>query len=187
MRRMIAILLIMLFATIPMIAENLNFSLVIPEDYGVVLPPDAIELDRFVLALKDTDSETGRLLSSHYMDLGVLSLENENLCITLLYYGNKSEPYRVKVKAYSGVGWHTEDIYGELHTFPIDISWNQGQWVGHDISVVDIGDGMVEITIPPSGIFSGVPVVDLFLDWRGHSILYPGKYIASVELSLEIV
>lgn len=180
MKKLIVLILFVIII-IPLNAEMLEFGFHITDDYGVVYPDDVLHLDRFVFEIETEDGEK-ELLRSRYFDLGSFDgFRDDKFSIRFLYYGNLSYPYDVRIEGETGNGF-----VGEQMQFPVDISFKSISTDEH-ISVEEIGENNVQITVFPAGLMTGVPAVEMLLDWENGPNALPGSYNLNLWLTLSAV
>ncbi len=174
--------------------KKISLNVDIPEDYNVIIPDGSAKLDRLVLELQlDVSSDnsfsmgrnsyTSMLPSSSGLSIADSLFDSGAIKMTMLYYGNQSSDYRVKVNIDTGKGWGVgRNIY-----LPITASFKRNAESAEDIVITDNIDDSVDIIIPPAGLRQGVPVADINLSWERISSIIPGRYSAEIVLSLEAI
>lgn len=163
-------------------SHNLRFILSVEEDYGIVIPEDALKLDRFVFEYSDVESDAEYLIKESSFEVGSLSMGENSTTLTLKYYGNLSEDYEVVISCDPGTGWNIDGSY-----LPITVEYVEAVDKPEDVIVSDIRYGEVYVNVPATGSRSAVPIVDLILSWAGEPNLSPGTYEVDLTLGLSVV
>ena len=106
--------------------------------------------------------------------------------LSLLYYGNLSQPYSVQLAVNAGDGFRLED--NELGVFLIPISPVLSLPHLTNLSASDVilsaEENKADLIINPVGPIQGDRVVDIALNWNGGRDLIPGLYTAEVSMTL---
>lgn len=159
--------------------EHLQFTAVIPEDYGVHKPADAWSIDKFVFEKYD-----GSLITSENVSLDELSDSLEEFKLTMLYYGNLGYPYNIRVGIDPGNGWYKRQN-GNTYLIPIDISYSEPDDIEDGISVDEVAvNDSIGIQIAPVGPRHGDAVLDIRFAWEIGRDVIPGEYSADVRFSI---
>lgn len=159
--------------------EKLIVNTMIPEDFGIDFPPDALHIDRLYFSYtREEDS----LMYKNTIDLGVMELGRNEFRISLLYYGNQiiDKSFELSVDAGRGL------INEEGNNLPI-ICRIEDATISDDISVVNTLDGEAQINIPATGARRGENVADIVLEWPDNPDLKPGLYEAYINLSMSMM
>ena len=156
--------------------QTVSFKAVVPEDYGVVFPQDALRVDKLVFQLPNGD------LVSYKSDLDVffISVGERSIVLDILFYGNLENDYEVTIDA----GSHGMMIGPEEENrVPVSLSFEE--YAGSDgiESTLNI-DGSVSITVPAMGARHAEKVGSLVLSWEYPLELMPGEYTMELDLSL---
>ena len=97
MKKFLLIAFVSIFSLVSLWAvgnESMTLNAIVPEDFGVEFPPEAVRLDRFVFEI-DSENEQHQLLDSWVFPIGIVEDNFGYREITLLYYGNSSKAYDV--------------------------------------------------------------------------------------------
>ena len=181
MRRVLLCFLLVLFSLSAFSAdpEHLQFTAVIPEDYGVHKPSDAWSIDKFVFEKYD-----GTLITSENVRLEELSESLEEFELTMLYYGNLGYQYNIRVGIDPGNGWYMNQD-GNKYLIPIDISYSEPDEITEGISVDEAAmNDSIGIQIEPVGPRRGEAVLDIGFAWEIGRDVLPGEYSADVKFSI---
>ena len=180
MKKLLILISLLVFSFPALFAEDsthtVSFRAVVPDDYGVSFPREAIRLDRLVFQLP-----AGNLISYETsFDEVVIGVGENTLALDILYYGNLEEDYSVVISADSE-GWMIGQD-GE-NSVPVTLSFDE--YLGPDgiKSEVNI-DGSVTITVPAIGARLADKVGTLILTWENPLNLIPGEYAMELDLSL---
>lgn len=159
--------------------EHLQFTAVIPEDYGVHKPADAWSIDKFVFEKYD-----GSLITSENVSLDELSDSLEEFELTMLYYGNLGYPYNIRVGIDPGNGWYKSQN-GNTYLIPIDIAYSEPDDIEEGISIDEVAvNDSIGVQIAPSGPRRGDAVLDIRFTWEIGRDVIPGEYSADVKFSI---
>lgn len=190
MRKILIFVLVITFV-IPVFAavdkEELTFTAIVPEDYGVTIPEDAIMFDKLAINI-DGHNEGEYLLTSDLVHLGEISAAEDNtMKFSMLYYGNLANSYDVNIKIDPGVGWY---IWrgDEMINFPIDVEYAAPAEL--DSAVIyneDDESATVRVSVLPTGPQTALPVVDVKMNWEGIRDLIPGVYQTDLKVKVDIV
>lgn len=159
-------------------SASLYFSTVVPEDWGVPYPENALRLDDLVFEVVGTEADGDLIERNGLYDLPFEEGEN-SLTLDLLYYGNKAEIYRFELVAPENIGW-----LGDSSSFDVDIEFVE--WVGNDgiVSRCPYEDrSSLVVEIPPTGSRYGDKVGSIIISWSERDIK-PGEYELRVDLSI---
>ena len=156
--------------------HTVSFRAVVPDDYGVAFPGDAVRLDRLMFQLPNGDLisyETG-------LDEFVLEVGEDTISLDIIYYGNLEEDYQVVIDADS-VGW----LIGQDgdNRVPVSISFDDYMGIDGIESEINI-DGSITITVPAVGARHAHKVGSLILTWEYPLSLIPGNYTMELDLSI---
>lgn len=176
---LIFILILLLLPLYAAEEKRVSLNVDIPEDYNVFIPEGSAKLDRLVLELKN--DALSELSSGTDLAIDDSVFDNGSLGLSLLYYGNLSYEYRVRVSVNARDGW----IIGKNRFLPISSEIIRSSECDEDISVYENIDGTADIVIPSSGPRNGVPAADILLSWDRIRTIIPGRYSAEIILSLE--
>ena len=174
----ICILLFLIISVLNLHATDINsqeliLETIVPENYGIHIPDEALSLDQFLFEFS-TEAGANELLTDSRF-----SIENfEDVLMqsfTLIYYGNLSSDYNVRVKAGSENGFVNSNGINTA-SIPVSISYSEPEDKPEDIRITDDEEyGICSIVIPPAGPRRGVDVVDLNVSWDS---LYFKRYIS---------
>ena len=165
--------------------QELILETVVPENYGIHVPDEAITLDQFVFEFS-TDNGTAELLTDSRFSIG--SFEDARMqSFTLLYYGNLVNDYNVRLIVRDNGGFSlVGDNRGLSASIPVNISFSETEDTPEDIEIVDDEEnGVCSVIIPPAGPRRGVDVVNLNISWEEARDLFPGAY--ELTLSIELL
>ena len=170
-----------LAATDDIKTESLVVNAEVPEDYGIVFPPEALHMDRIYFTLQpDAENVSDYLMSEETLiDLGNMDIGLNEFRISLVYYGNQINPYAFTIDADAGIGWYDEK--GNNMTIEIKMEDPDTE---DDIYVTEISNAAVSVTVPPAGPRRGDPVADVALSWELGLDLEPGVYSALLTLRM---
>ena len=163
-------------------AETLSISTVIPDDFGIQFPADALMLDRFAFELWTADGNNG-LVYSDRIDIDDYVEQDGSLSLVALYYGNLSYVYKVQLVAKCFSGWRNSvsqqdtSIPIKVDIIPIVES--------DDVVFCSCMDDAAFIEVLPAGPQRGIPVAEIELSWNDARDVVPGNYYAN--LCLEVV
>lgn len=181
------ILLILIISTLNLHATDINsqeliLETIVPENYGIYVPDEAISLDQFLFEFS-TEAGTSELLTDSHFSIG--SFEDVSMqSFTLLYYGNLSSDYNVIVKAGTRNGFVNNNA-GDAISIPVDINYSEPENKPEDIKIIDDEEyGICSILIPPAGPRRGVEVVDLNISWGSQRDVIPGNYELALNIEL---
>lgn len=160
--------------------KSLRFSAIVPEDFGIVYPEDALRLENLVFELV-LERDEGNLISKNGIpEVEINGLENQ-FQVNLLYYGNSANEYNVTIAVDSNSGWVSRNNQGLM--IPINVDFPE--WVGnYGISAVSREYGSLDITVPPSGPKHAEKVGEMIISWESLSDWRPGDYDFVLTLSL---
>ena len=179
MRRILSFIFMMLAIIFSISAvddfSHVVFRAVVPEDYGVVFPKEAIKLDKLVFELPNGDLVAEVGIDSFVLEVGALSLP-----INILYYGNSEKDYTVTISADSD-GW-IEGDKGDVYV-PVDLSF-ENYYGASGITAEENIDGSLTLNVPATGARHGDKVGTLILSWEYPINLIPGEYEMNLNLSL---
>lgn len=167
--------------------DILEFTAVIPEDYGIIVPDDALLFDKFALEAKPRDKDSASyLITTDVISLGELDINEQNYSFSLIYYGNLSHDYKVRINIDPGYGWYRK--YNRKDYFiPIKIDLNEAYGIENDITLEENGEGVAILNIPATGPRQAVPIMDVKMEWNNSPDFVPGVYTAYLGMSLEVV
>lgn len=160
--------------------EILNFTAVIPEDYGVVFPEEAVHLDKLYLGVSSGYGEG--LIKDPYITLVAPGGTTCEYAIDFLYYGNNGESYDVSLEASSPGLISAED--SSYESIPVAIRFVD---MNGDDGIVskEKPNEIVEITVPPAGARKGDLVTTMVLSWELPLDILPGEYYSEINLELK--
>ena len=170
--------------------KKVSLNVDIPEDYNVVVPDGISRLDKLVLELQlepSSNMQPGRrayssvISSESGLDITDALFDAGSLRMTLLYYGNLSYDYRVRVSVDTRNGW----LLSRNSSIPIEAELRRSAECDEDIAVTENIDGSADIIVPSNGLRQGVPAADILLSWDRLMNIMPGRYSAEIVLSLE--
>lgn len=163
-------------------SQELILETVVPENYGIHVPDEAISLDQFLFEFS-TEVGTSELLTDSHFSVG--SFEDVNMqTFTLIYYGNLSNEYNVEIRAGSSKGFVNQDL-DNVVSIPVQIKYSEPEDKPADIEITDDEEyGVCSIVIPPAGPRRGVDVVNLDISWDSQRDLYPGSYEMTLNIEL---
>ena len=164
-----------------MTKQELILETVVPENYGIHVPDEALSLDQFLFEFS-TDNGTSELLTDSRFSIG--SFEDMNMqSFTLIYYGNLSSEYNVVIRADSLNGFINQDSDG--YSIPVSVSYSEPEDKPEDIRITDDEEyGVCSVIIPPAGPRRGVDVVNLEISWDEQRDLRPGTYEMALNIEL---
>ena len=182
------VILIMVFIAPLLFAEDMEKPMVIrtriPEDYAVSYPSSVMRMDHLVFELQlETGTEAlienNGMFSLSFLESGVSALE-----LSLLYYGNQSEEYSALIHVNPGDGW-----VGKMgnRTIPMNVVFKAPEYEAEGITVKEVGNGVIEMSVLPQGPRNGVEFASLLFEWSVGSDAWAGEYEAIVNLSLEAI
>ena len=185
-KRILLLVLIFVFSSLSYVyavsspmEEKLIVNAMIPEDFGIDFPPDALHIDRLYFSYtREEDS----LMYKNTIDLGVMELGRNEFRISLLYYGNQIIDKSFELSVDAGLGLVNE----EGNILPV-ICRIEDASISDDISVVNTLDGEAQINIPATGARRGENVADIVLEWPDNPDLKPGLYEAYINLSMSMM
>lgn len=180
MRKFLIVLSLLIVSCSALLADEriqtVSFRAIVPDDYGVSFPHEALRLDRLTFQLPN-----GVLISEDMdLDAFVLNVGTNSLALDMLYYGNLEDDYTVVIDADSE-GW----LIGpdEENTVPVSLSFDP--YVGeYGIRSELNTDGSITITVPATGARHANKVGTLILTWEYPLNLIPGDYNMELNLSL---
>ena len=184
MKRLFLILLLAISALSFVSANNkdMQLNIVVPEDFGVEFPANAVRLDRFVFEISVTEGQK-QLLDSWVFPIGVVEDNFGYREITLLYYGNPSKAYDVVLNFDISEMTLNGEPLGD--SIPFWMEFERSEDADDDISVIeDSESNSVSVHIPSAGIRLGVPVVDIRFYWDISGSVLPGDYAAELNIEL---
>lgn len=178
-----SILFVILISIIAMSAfalseESLEISTIVPEDYGIEFPEDAMHIDRLYFAFETSD---GYSYLSKSAPLVINSMDTNSFRLVMLYYGNQSHDYNVGLQFEAGQGWLPQDIGNDNVPIIIELNRSNGP---QDIEVENVDYGKVNLYIPPVGPRRGDKALDVDLMWDGYHTLMPGIYEADINITM---
>ena len=173
--------------------NTIRVNAIVPENYGVAFPDEALRFGDFVFEVKldieyDLHAEldgTRSLLVDDRISIGEIKPGVSEFDFTLVYYGNLSKPYRTEIVVDPNIVWVLEGK-GAV-TLPIEVQLNRSADCDEDIHCNPKGTANALIEIPPAGPRHDVPVLDVIVRWNGSPDLIPGKYSTEVRLDMRIV
>lgn len=181
MKKLILIILIILVSFSSLIyaeeenGETVSFKAIVPSDYGVSFPEDAVRLDRLFFQLPNGD-----LVGESNIDEFVIEVGESSLPLDIVYYGNLENDYRVIIDG-SSEGWFVGDN-GDI-VVPVSIEFED--YLGDKgISAVKNEDGSILLNIPASGARLAEKAGSLILTWEYPLELIPGGYTMELNLHL---
>ena len=160
--------------------DTLVVNAVVPEDYGIVFPQDALHMDRLYFAVRIDDTDD-YLVRTEVLDAGILSPDDNELRISLLYYGNQIGDYSFVLEAEAETDWMDDDG----NTLPLQVSLDENTDAEDDIDTVSIADSELAVSVPPVGPRRGDPVADIVLTWNESWDAVPGGYSAQLSLRMK--
>lgn len=156
--------------------QTVSFRAVVPSDYGVTFPQDALRLDRLFFQLPNGDLVSYKT----NLDEFIVAVGENSMTLDILYYGNIAEDYTVIIDAASYGMMIGSD--GE-NRVPVSLSFEE-YWGSDGIeSSVNI-DGSVSIIVPATGTRLAEKVGSLILEWEYPLELVPGNYTMELDLTL---
>lgn len=167
------------------VAEGMDVSLMIPEDYGVEFP-SGLHLDRLYFAIKNSSGEL-EILSESDIDVGRAYDTDGVVTLSLLYYGNLSEPYSVDMVVDPGDGFKLNEPTLGTFTIPIDPSFSIPESTEEKLSgkiLLNSNENRAELIVKPAGPINGEQVANIMLNWTGGRELLPGSYLAEISMAL---
>ena len=181
------VLLILIVSALNLYSTDINsqeliLETVVPENYGIHVPDEALSLDQFLFEFS-TEVGTNELLTDSHFSIGNFD-DVSMLSFTLIYYGNLSRDYNVIVKANSQNGFVNTNGDSDV-SIPVTISYSEPEEKPDDIKITDDEEyGICSIVIPPAGPRRGVEVVDLNISWDSQRDLLPGNYELALNIEL---
>ena len=186
MKKFLLIAFVSIFSLVSLWAvgnESMTLNAIVPEDFGVEFPPEAVRLDRFVFEI-DSENEQHQLLDSWMFPIGIVEDNFGYREITLLYYGNSSKAYDVILSFNMGDMTLNGEPFGD--SIPFWMEFERSEDADDDIQVFEDQDSdSVRVYIPSAGERLAVPVVDIRFYWDISGSVLPGEYAA--ELSIELL
>ena len=187
MKRKLLLLILIFFVSL-ISAEDMEKPLVIrtriPEDYAVSYPSGAMRMDHLVFELQlETGTEAlvenNGMFSLSFLESGVSALE-----LSLLYYGNQSEVYSALIHVDAGDGW-----VGKMgnRSIPMNVVFKAPEYEAEGITVKEVGNGIIEMSVLPQGPRNGVKFASLLFEWSVDDDAWAGEYEAIVNISLEAI
>ena len=186
MRKLISLMFLIVFVAglcaADISTQELILEAMVPENYGIHVPDDALKLDQFLFEFS-TEVGTSELLTDSHFSVG--SFEDVNMqTFTLIYYGNLSNEYNVEIRAGSSKGFVNQDL-DNVVSIPVQIKYSEPEDKPADIEITDDEEyGVCSIVIPPAGPRRGVDVVNLDILWDSQRDLYPGSYEMTLNIEL---
>lgn len=161
--------------------ETLVIETIVPENYGIHTPDDAIELGQFVFSF-ETDAEIGNLLTEQRLKIDNIE-EVKEQCFTLLYYGNLSQDYNVQISIDTGLGFNSVNSASYI---PVEVRFEEPEEKPNDIIVIkDEEYSKASVIIPPTGPRRGVETLDMIFSWSDVADAMPGRY--EMDINIELV
>lgn len=161
--------------------KALNINVTVPEDWGVNMPDDAVNLDHLVLEL-NLETESASLIENGDLYLGSLENLSKETTINFLYYGNLSSDYNVRIKKESVKKFSSENSPYEMD---FTTSFESADLYDDNVEVSILNSDEVILRIMPSGPVNGKQVLKMILDIEDAPFLYPGEYSATILLEME--
>ena len=161
----ICILLFLIISVLNLHATDINsqeliLETIVPENYGIHVPDEALSLDQFLFEFS-TESGTNELLTDSHFSIG--NFEDVSVqSFTLIYYGNLSSDYNVKVKAVSGNGF-VNSSGSNMVSIPVSISYSEPEDKPEDIRITDDEES---------------------ISWDSQRDILPGKYELALNIEL---
>ena len=166
--------------------NSMKLSMDIPEDYGIDVPLNVLQLDHFVFRYDFGDRAS--LVPNDTLVINYDMLNARRMEFTLLFYGNLSSDYHVMIETDTGLGW-TRTIDGEQIAIPLEVEWSVNEDARPEMSVnADLLDtDNVELNVPALGPMVGEPVVDVAFEWSDDAEMVPGAYFATINFTLSAI
>ena len=184
MKKLLIVITFIFFSVI-IHASDIDVSISVPEDFGIDFP-SALHLDRLYFAIENSAGEF-ELLNEAYIDAGFAYGPFGSVNLSLLYYGNLSQPYTVQLVIDAGEGFIFESKGADAPSIPIIpvISLPQltGGLTASDV-LLSVEENKADLVINPVGPVQGERVVDIALNWNGGRDLLPGVYTADISMML---
>ena len=183
MKKSLILILLVLIPSCFMFAdtETIQLGLELADDYGIIFPNEAMRLDHLVVAIGDRS--TGYTTVTKSMAENIQISERNSITFTLLYYGNLTNDYDVRLSSSPELHWMGENN-GETVSLPIDVEISKSPDCFDTAEVTKIDDSVVDIFIEATGPVRGEPVADITLSWESPLTLMPGIYAADLSLTL---
>ena len=180
-------LTIMFLSCMGLYADEAKVELLLelPDDYGINFPARALRLDHFFVAVSTGADEYSLVADSGFNAVAEWNSRGE-LRFTLLYYGNLSEDYIVRISAdpvLDFVGFFD----GEPAVIPSQVSIEANAETADEVEVIRIDDSVVDVFISANGARRGEPVADVVINWETREDTHPGIYSAELVLSLSAI
>ena len=133
------VLLILIVSALNLYSTDINsqeliLETVVPENYGIHVPDEALSLDQFLFEFS-TEVGTNELLTDSHFSIGNFD-DVSMLSFTLIYYGNLSRDYNVIVKANSQNGFVNTNGDSDV-SIPVTISYSEPEEKPDDIKITD--------------------------------------------------
>lgn len=185
MRRLLLAILILAISFSVFASDNtqsLVLETFVPENYGINVPDEALKLDQFVFEF-ESESGIGEILTDSRFSIG--NFENSYMQeFTLLYYGNLSQDYSVRISADTGEGFILQSAESE-DSIPVLVKFEEPDDKPEDIVVVcDEEYARASVFIPSGKQRRGVEALDMVVLWTDAMDLLPGKYDLTVDIEL---
>ncbi len=161
--------------------ETIQLGLELEDDFGIIFPNEAMRLDHFVIAIGDRT--TGYNIVTKSMAENIRISERSSITFTLLYYGNLTNDYEVRLSSSPELNWMGENN-GETVSIPISVDIYESEDCFDTASVTKIDDSVVDIFIEATGPVRGEPVADITLSWESPLTLMPGIYSTDFSMTL---
>ena len=190
MRKIIIFIIALVFTTTvyaTIANDELTFTAIVPEDYGVAIPANVLMFDKLAVSI-ETENENGYLLTDNIIRLEeILSAEMNSIEFSMLYYGNLANSYNVNIKIDPGVGWYIWRGDEQL-SFPIDVEYESPDELDNTVIYNDADESAsVRVSVLPSGPRTALPVVDVKMSWEGIRNLIPGIYQTDLKVKVDVV
>ena len=156
--------------------EVIHFATVIPEDFGVVYPDNALRMDHLLFRIGDV------LVDEEGIAEAVFDWIHNFIVVDVIYYGNLSEDYEVTLTSDSNSGWISKNDSSDY--IPINVYFNEFRGEDGIRSITGDSPESVDITVPAYGPRRGQKVAEMVIAWEPGLSLEPGYYDMDLNLSL---
>ena len=186
MLKRIIVIVLLLISVFPLAfsdyeSESLILETVVPENYGIHTPDDAVELGQFLFQF-ETEPGTSELLTDSRIVIDNIEQKYfEEL--TLLYYGNLSEEYNVEISIDTGSGFISSNH--DNGVIPVSVSFSEADDKGEGITIIkDEEYSKANIIVPPTGPRRGEETLTITLSWQDVRDVIPGRYEMELYIGL---
>lgn len=184
MRKVFCMIAILVSVCFGLYADDtkMDLNLELPEDYGITFPINGVRLDHFYVSVLNSAGEYALLTEADYDTVAALNSRGE-LQFTLLYYGNQSKPYTVRISTNPTVDF-VGTFDGEMLSIPAKVILTANEDAEDDVEIVSVDDSVMDVLIPSTGARRAEPVADVKILWETREDTRPGAYSSEVVLNL---